>query len=87
MFFELVVGKAPFSGQTEKELFQKHLNSPPPMANGLNPNVTKEFSEMIRQMLAKNPADRYKSMNDLFNAFHAIKIFSRTPIPSKAPTN
>ena len=83
MFFELVVGKAPFSGQTEKELFQKHLNAPAPLASNLNPNVTKEFGDMIRQMLAKNPAERYQSMNDLFNAFHAIKIFSRTPIPPK----
>ena len=62
MVQELVTGKPPFTGNSESELLNKHLRSQPPSLEGLNRNVTTEFSQLIKRTLAKKPSSRPESM-------------------------
>ena len=52
---ELVSGKPPFTGVSVNDLLTKHLKSPPPSLEALNPNVTPEFAQLMRRSMAKDP--------------------------------
>ncbi|HEY2761543.1 MAG TPA: hypothetical protein VGI75_12390, partial [Pirellulales bacterium] len=42
-------------------------------------DVTREFSELILKMLAKEPKNRPPRMNDILAALKNIKVFNRPP--------
>lgn len=79
---ELVSGKLPFAAPSANELLQKHIATPPPPLEGIDPNVNKEFALLIRACMAKKPADRPDSMETFLTAFRSTRVFKVTP---KAP--
>ncbi len=83
MFHELIAGKPPFTGQTTQELLTKHLQNPPPPLESAGRDVTSEFAELVRKMLAKDPTNRPQSMNDVLKALKSLKVFIRMPQPPK----
>ena len=79
-FFELLSGKPPFSGNTMNDLLQKHLTTPPPSIAARNPNLTPEFGQVLRDMLAKRPEDRPASIKELVAMIGGVRLFKREPI-------
>ena len=77
--YEIVTGKPPFTGSTPNDLLNKHLSAPIPSAVATNENITSEFAEIIKQMMAKRREDRPDSMWDFLKIFRATKIFRKTP--------
>jgi len=75
--FELLVGMPPFTASTTEDLLQKHLSAPPPAVENFNRNATASVSKLIRQMLAKRPADRPPSMKAVVQQVGAIKFLNR----------
>jgi serine/threonine protein kinase len=65
MIYELITGRAPFTGNTPNELLSKHLSASVPSILVGNENVTPEFNAVVRKMLAKKPEDRPDSMWDV----------------------
>ena len=83
ILFELATGIPPYSGENFNQLVHQHLNLPVPSADAVNPLVTPEFARLLRQTMAKNPAERPATTQDFWHALKAIKIFSRTPLRPK----
>jgi serine/threonine protein kinase len=79
VLFELTTGKPPFTGDTPNDLLNKHLTAQVPSAIAYNNNVTKEFADMIKKMMAKKPDSRYASMWDFLKEFRTIEIFKKRP--------
>ena len=52
---EILSGKPPFTGTSANDLLTKHLESTPPSLEASNPNITTEFSQLIRRSLSKKP--------------------------------
>ena len=77
--YELLTMKVPFSGDSMNELLNKHLYTALPSVSLRNKNITPEFAELLKMMLAKKSADRPKSIDELLKIFRAIRIFRRTP--------
>ena len=77
--YELLTTKVPFSGDSMNELLNKHLYTALPPVSLRNKNITPEFTELLKVMLAKKSADRPKSTDELLKIFRAIRIFRRTP--------
>ena len=77
MLFELLTGIPPYIASTTEELLGKHLSAPPPLVEAHNDNATASVSRLIRQMLAKRPADRPPSMKAVVQQIGAIKFFNR----------
>jgi len=73
--FELVTNKLPFVGDSSQALLQKHILEKPASPHILNPNVTKEFGELILRMMAKKPQDRPKNFHEVLFALKALKVF------------
>ena len=68
MFYELVTGRRPFSGETSAELKEKHINEPPPRLRELNPGVPGPVEEVVMRALAKNRDDRYLTIGEFGSA-------------------
>ncbi len=86
MLYELIGGKPPFTGQSTQELLTKHLTAGPPAVMAPGREVTPEFSQLLKKMIAKKPQDRPHTMDDVVSALRGMKIFHRTPQPPKAET-
>ena len=70
MIYELCVGKAPYTGNTPNDLLSKHLSASIPSVLVINDNITPEFNNLIKKMLAKSPKDRYE---DMWEALKAVR--------------
>ncbi len=78
MIAELVSGKPLFTGTSSNDLLMKHLRSTPPPLEALNPNVTPEFSKLIRRCLAKKPDGRPGTVADFLAEFRTMRVFKMT---------
>jgi hypothetical protein len=63
MLFEMLTGQVPFYGSSPAEVLMKHLNS-----NVNLDNVDEPLKSVIRKAMAKNPADRYQSVQEMVEA-------------------
>lgn len=80
-FFELLSSRLPFAGDSMNDLLNKHLFNPPPPVTQRNKNITPEFSELLKTMMAKKKEDRPKSTADLLQHLQGLRIFRRPPSP------
>jgi serine/threonine protein kinase len=79
--YELMTAKPPFTGTTADELLNKHLTAPIPSAQVYNDNVTPEFSELIKKLMAKRPEDRPASMWEFVKTVRSMRVFKIVPKP------
>jgi serine/threonine protein kinase len=89
VLFELLAGKAPYTGTTADELLNKHLTAQIPSVQVYNDNVTPEFANLVRKMMAKRREERPATMWEFLKDFRAMRVFKILPKPpsgeEKAP--
>ena len=68
VFFEVLTGKRPFDDTDPLKVLIKHRESAPPRLRSLNPKIPAGLERIALKMLAKRPADRYKSVEALLAA-------------------
>jgi serine/threonine protein kinase len=86
MIYELITGKAPYTGNTPNELLSKHLSASIPSLLVGNDNVSPEFNNIIRKMLAKKPEERPQDMWEVLKMIRSTPIFKKPPrIPETNP--
>jgi len=64
-FYRLVTGKTPFRGASVKDILRAQVKDAPEPANKANPAVPADVAAIITRLMAKEPADRYQTANDL----------------------
>lgn len=62
--FELLTGRPPFVHEEVVPVFMAHVSDPPPPLIQLRPDVPFELAEAIDRMLAKDPAERWPSIEE-----------------------
>ncbi len=65
VLYEMLTGSVPFTGDTPLEIAMKHLSATPEPASEQRPEVTHELDSIVLRALAKNPADRYQSAEEM----------------------
>ena len=74
----MLSGKPPFDGTTALELVSQHLTEArPPLASGRRREQTLEH--LVDRMMAKKPADRFDSYDDLIEALEQASPEARRP--------
>jgi len=63
--FEMVTGRPPFIGDSPVTVASKQVLEQPVPPSRLNPDVTPDLDAVILRALAKNPANRYQSAEEL----------------------
>jgi predicted Ser/Thr protein kinase len=64
VLYELLTGEVPFSGDNFVAVAMRHVNEPPPSVLERRPDAPVRLDLAIKRAMAKEPADRYKSMDE-----------------------
>ena len=65
MLYEMLVGRLPFEGDSAVAVALKHLSEPPPPISQWRPDVHPALEAVVMAALAKDPAHRWQSAEDL----------------------
>jgi serine/threonine-protein kinase len=96
MIFEMVAGRPPFLATSLGKIIQAHLSEPPPHLRDFRPEVSESLQAVVEKALAKKPADRFQTADDILQALQLIAAASTleradperirtTPMPTYAP--
>ena len=73
VLYECITGQPAFSGQNIDEVRQKVVRHNPPRPSRINPNVPHELDRITLKALAKNPKDRYQSIEELLSELNPLR--------------
>ena len=65
ILFEMLSGRLPFEAETLPALALKHMHEPPPSLTELNPAVPAQLAQIVKKVLSKEPAGRYRTAGQL----------------------
>jgi hypothetical protein len=69
VFYEMLIGRKPYTGSTAMEVIYKHKRSELPP---IEPQYA-AYEPLLRRLLAKEPADRFQSARELLDAVAELK--------------
>jgi serine/threonine protein kinase len=75
MCYEMATGRLPFRGTSAQDLLSKHITEKPLSPQQHNPEVTKQFADLILRMLAKKKEDRPRDFHEVLMAMRGMRIF------------
>ncbi|MCX6909320.1 MAG: serine/threonine-protein kinase, partial [Verrucomicrobia bacterium] len=68
----LLTGKPPFQADSSMAVMYMHVNDPLPDPRKLNPSLSDGVARILKKMTAKEPADRYPDMLELYNDLERV---------------
>ncbi len=74
VFYEMITGRTPFTADTSLALMLKHVNEPLPEPRAFVAGLPKEVEKVIFKALAKNPSERYQSMNEFAMGLKKLEV-------------
>ncbi|MBK6922168.1 MAG: protein kinase [Deltaproteobacteria bacterium] len=72
VIYEMLSGKLPFNGTNSYKVLDQHVRTPPPRPTFVDPAIPPAVEALILRALAKQPADRFASMEELAHAIAGI---------------
>jgi serine/threonine protein kinase len=73
ILYWMATGEQPFAGETMTSVSYKVVHTDPIPPTKLNPGVSSGLEAVILRCLAKNPAERYQTGDDLAHALSALR--------------
>jgi len=70
IFYEMLTGEKPYHGDTVSALIFQHLHAPIPKL----PMEFFKLQPLLEKLMAKDPKDRFKSTEDLFNMLNELGV-------------
>lgn len=80
MFYELLAGRLPFSGNSMPATIDAILHADPPPISTYNNQVTADLERIVHWMLEKDPTRRYRTMRHLLDDLEAVQ--QGLPLPT-----
>ncbi|HEX6399534.1 MAG TPA: Stk1 family PASTA domain-containing Ser/Thr kinase [Actinomycetota bacterium] len=65
VLYEMLTGRPPFTGDSPMAIAYKQVNANPPAPSSVNPDVPAELDAIVMRTLSKNPANRYRTAQEL----------------------
>jgi serine/threonine protein kinase len=72
VFYQLLTGKLPFTGDTLAAIMYQSANTDPVPADSYNENISRDVLDILNKALRKNPEDRFKSAKDMADALRKL---------------
>jgi len=79
MAYELMAGQPPFAGLPPHKLLVAHMNETPRDVRELRPDCPAPLAALVMQCLAKNPADRPATADEVLHQLEAAGSLSTAP--------
>ena len=76
--YEMVTGQVPFQSDSEYEIMKSHVEEVPRDPVSINSQLSRGLCDVILKALAKDPAQRYQSAEELRQALSAVSLKPRT---------
>lgn len=83
--FHALTGEVPFQAASPAKQMILHAGTPPRAPSELNELVPRELDEIVGQMMAKHPEDRYESCTAVIRALSEFVDDDLTPPPRQQP--
>jgi Tol biopolymer transport system component/tRNA A-37 threonylcarbamoyl transferase component Bud32 len=80
--YELLTGRAPFSATTAQEMLAAHVTAVPDPVERYRPTVSPALAQIIMRCLAKKPADRWQTAEEVLQHLEPLA----TPSAGTTPT-
>ncbi len=71
MLYEMVTGQVPYKASTPVAVAIKHITEPVPLPSSVKPDLSDGLEQVILRALAKDPEDRFQSVQEMVQAFDA----------------
>ena len=78
LLYEALAGQVPFHGESAVSIALKHLNEPPPPLSRRRPDIHPDLERVVVRALAKDPAQRYTSAEEMIAALEAARAAIRS---------
>jgi len=82
--YEMLTGRTPFSAETAQGILAAHVMEAPKEIRELRPGLSEPLAQAIMKCLAKNPADRWQSADELLAH---LDMIAATPSGGMTPTH
>jgi serine/threonine protein kinase len=79
LLYELLTGEVPYSGDNFMAVAMRHLRDPVPSVRARRPDVPERVDEIVVTAMAKQPEDRFPSMETMVAALEAAQA-QETPV-------
>jgi serine/threonine-protein kinase len=88
ILYEMFAGRVPFVGDSFMGILTQHMFEQPPKINAVNPRavVSPELEAVIFKALAKDPAQRYQSMQEFADDLLRVRSGARTQAFASPPS-
>ncbi|MBN1180067.1 MAG: protein kinase [Anaerolineae bacterium] len=83
VFYEMLTGHPPFDADTPLAILMKHLNDPLPLPRQIDADIPEPFERVVLKALAKNPAHRYQSAEEMAQAVRQAADEAQITLPSR----
>ena len=84
LLHELLTGRPPFEADTQIATAMAHAREAPPPVRSLRAGIPRGLEQIVLTALAKDPADRYATAEDLAGALRGSSDSSSTAVLSRA---
>ena len=83
MFYEMLSGTVPFSGDNATTIMNQHLTVAPGLPSKLNPDIPPNIEAIIMKSIRKNPIERYQSAESFLDDLNNYKELDISHFPTK----
>ena len=83
LLYECLTGRLPFQGETSIDILYAILRAPYTPLRTLVPDADPEWEKLIDRCLAKSPAQRCASMEEVLNTMSRMDALGRIPSPQQ----
>jgi serine/threonine-protein kinase len=73
MLYEMLVGQIPFTGPTAQAIIARHTMDQVPPPSIMRQSITPELEDVIFCSMAKSPADRFRTAQEMIDALKTIE--------------
>ena len=85
IFYEMLTQQTPFAADTPLAVLMQHLNAPLPPPRSIDPEIPEPFERIVRKALAKDPADRYQTAQEMKVALRQAIAALDVSLPATLP--
>lgn len=79
LLYEMIIGRLPFRGDSEPAMIYSILNEEPKPMRALRPDVPIQFERIVGKALAKNPTNRYLSIDAFLKELNVFRLHITPP--------
>ncbi|HWZ28872.1 MAG TPA: protein kinase, partial [Gemmatimonadales bacterium] len=84
--YEMIAGKLPFNADSIMAIMYSHFNDPPPSLLEVRPDCPPEIAKAVMRMLAKEPGDRFPTVEDAISAIGVPALTPDDPVRTQLMT-